>query len=300
MFGPDRVFGVRAPYEQHASDAGGGAGATDDNASSDAAGGAGSTPDGATAGDPGTGQSTPPSTPTFSDDDVRDRDAYRQILRDFGGKLPTPAEIARLRDTLATATGIRPGEQPPDPREARIREGLLRSVPELKEILELRDYIEDIRALRERRPVYDASASAHFDSIARAAKDELHNSFAAAVLGPGKSAADLSEQARKDIAYDFGMWLKGDDARAARFERGEGKALVGEFLNRSRQLWAPVQRETVAGHVARMPSAPSEGSFGTAPAGNRPVPAGQGAPQSNDDRLDAAVDRAFEQITNAR
>jgi hypothetical protein len=297
VFGLNRFFGVRAPYEQVASDSGGGVGSTSDNPGPDPAGGAGSTPSGDPAGGTpaGAGQTPPPTA--LSDDDRRAIAEYNRLRQEFGGELPKKADIDRLRQTLATATGIAPGEPAEDPRAARIREGIIKSVPGLDKLLALADRVDDIAGLLDRAPAYDASADAHWRNVATVVKTDLHNAFASATLGAGKSAADLSDEQRKEISVDFGMWLKADRARVERYESGDGKALVGEFLNRSRSLWGSAQRETVAGHVARLPNAPAEGSFGSAPAGNR-GPAAPAAGQTQDERLDAAIDRAA-QFVNA-
>lgn len=296
MFGLNRFFGVRAPYEQVASDIGGGAGDPNTGAAGgdpNADPGTGSPAGGAPAGDPGTSQ----NQPTLSDEDRRRLEAYSRIEQEFGGNVPTKAELDRLRNALRAATGDAPAGAPPDPRTERLKSTILNLFPELKDALDLAKRRGDIEGILERRPEYDAGAQAHWHRQAQATHDELTNTFASSMLGAGKTGADLSPEQRKGLVEEFAGWLRGDQKRVERYESGE-KGLVTEFFTSKRALWAPIQREAVAGSVARMPNAPAEGPSGGAPAGNRPAGAGA-PPQNQDDRLEAAIDRAFDVVTQA-
>jgi hypothetical protein len=195
------------------------------------------------------------------------------------------------------ALGEQPEGQPRDPRLERVREGFLKAFPEIAEMIELAKRRQDIEGLLERGQDLDAVTQAEWRRLADATRTNLFTSYASQMLGAGKTDADLSEQQKKELVADFASFLRSDPKLAQRYESGDS-TLVGEYLNRARSLWAPVQREAVAGTFARMPAAPSEGPSGGAPAGNRPgAPSG---PQSNDDRMDSAIDRAFEYISTAR
>jgi len=298
VFGLNYPFGVRAPYEQHASDSGGGAGDPDagyepDSDPSDP--GTGSPSDGDPAGsDPGTSQYPPAG---LTDEQRRDLDEYNRIRQAFDGRLPTREEVDRLRQVARAALGETPDGQPADPRLARVRDGLLKAFPELADILELAKRRDDIYGLLERAPDLEAVTSAQWQRLAETTRENLVSQFATTMLGAGKTAADVSLAQAKELVMDFAAWMKAVPERVRRYETGDSR-LVGEYLNRARSLWAPVQREHVAGTVARRPSAPAEGPSGGAPSGNRP--AGDGAPQSNDDRLDGAIDRAFQYVTDAQ
>lgn len=271
------------PFEQVPGDPTGGGGTPNDGDPSGGdpnAGGGGEPTGGTPAGQSGSGHSS-----SLTSDERQELERLRGDVESI--RTESAAERDRLRRAIL---GDNEGGAPADPRTQRLREQFLRVFPEIGDALELAKRRKDIEGVLERAPIYDQQTQAGWRAQAETYKARLFDGLAESLLGTGKKGSDLKPEQQAAISEDFGAWLKFDSSgkRVERYNRND-ESLVSEFIKSRRELYAPIQRNTISDIFARQPSAPSEGSSGSAPAGNGASPA---APQSMEDRLDAAIDRA--------
>lgn len=225
-------------------------------------------------GQPGNGQPRTaggrPDLPAYRQDAIaqRDRDAAESQRID-------KIVADRITETMRKAFGLDGNAPAADPRTARIREQLLQTMPELKQLLELAGKQKELLGLVETGAQFTETNKVYWQGVAARTQATLHDGVATMLLGAGKTGKDLDEEAREDIRDGFVRWVERDKtgARVQRYET-QDPALVTEYLKMFGARYLDPVRRTAAVSVAERGAArnrqPMQGPGGQPPAAQPP------------------------------
>jgi|PlaIllAssembly_1097288.scaffolds.fasta_scaffold00657_7 hypothetical protein len=241
----------------------------------------------------GTPQQTQPSTtdeniPKYRYDQLNTR--TQELERNFQ---QMQEMNTRLTDALArameAARPAAPNEPALDPEEAQRRENIRKQLQEIypelgdlnsvRDIIKLKDKLEAVVAQSEQNASRDAE---RFDDYAKRSISALHNEFAA-VFGKGKTAADLNDDQRREIAKSFVDWIGADPTRIRRYDMGDNAALRGEFIKAWTDRWVEPLRRTGAAQTMRQARTTERLPVGGSASSPLGTPAPKPSTQKDDD-----------------
>lgn len=226
----------------------------------------------------------------LTDDEIAElRASNERITGELEALRAQATEADRLRNLLAVATGMKPGDEskPMDPRTKVVRDRLFEHVPELKVLAdygadlptllkEIKEILPILPQLRETYPqlLEGRQAETQEQALRNAEQfsSKLQDGFAAVLLGDGKTAKDLTAPQIGRLARNFIAYASEDPKRVARYQRGDTK-LVDEFINEERDSLQTARRQQIAGTIQRVTNV------------NVPTGGGNGAPLGGADKV---------------
>lgn len=196
---------------------------------------------GAPAARPGASGNLPP----YRVAQIESRDELRSKLDRLEAQV---AEQASIKATLAKAFGLDGGTPAMDPRTQRIRDGLFKAMPELKDLVEkLHPKAAELLGLADSAPTWGEQQKVYWQGVARRTQDAVHDGIAKMILGTDKAAKDLDPEMADDVRDGFIRWVERDETgqRVARYEQQDG-TLVSEFLKAFGARYVDPVRRTAA------------------------------------------------------
>lgn len=235
---------------------------------------------------------TPPVTGPAADASATTPDArFDELTGRFttleGQSRQQAAENMRLRNALALVLGQEPRatSEPPDPRLPKIREALLKAMPELAQL-------GDVLKTTSQRQAEEQAAN---DRFAAKSIERALNHAAVQMLGAGKTVADLPKSAAKWLKEAYIDWVFDDEKRMERFNDNDPQ-LQADFWTdyhstmRASAVRAPhAQVENRGARVDRLPNA-----------GPSAAPVSSPAPTIDNADADAVHRRAAERVFGQR
>jgi hypothetical protein len=176
-------------------------------------------------------------------------------------------------------------------RKQRLFDQLMELDPRLKRAIEVAERADELFATADQTKQEQERQKAEWDRVAVKALSSVHDAYAVAAMGKGKTGKDLPVETRQSLTDNFVAWVMQDPTgtRTDRYNQRD-PALASEFVSDwSRRFVEPFRRQTAAGQVAaarRTANLPVGGGASN--------PLGTPPPKTHDDEdEDAIFHRAF-------
>lgn len=207
-------------------------------------------------------------------------------------------ENRRFREVLAAAAGIPPdgATAPADPKRLELAQkivGLLNTAyPGFDKVFKLAERADDVFGAADFAKDARSIQETQWQRSAVETVEYFDAQFAKRVLGDGADPKAVPPEQLGESRADFVAWVQRDPGRVARYEGGDTRKLVDEFVARAYGLYAaPTRRREVADLRARQDRAKHLPVGGSSAA---PVSTGPKKPDLEDE--DAVHERSWDAL----
>lgn len=236
----------------------------------------------------------PSPGPSAGDDDRIPKYRFDEVLEARRQAEAVNQRLIALLDKQMAATA--PPEAPvatddETARKQRIVQQLIDVDPRFGKLLAMGDRADAILATIDRAEQQQAAQAEEYERLAKTTVSSVHDAFAVAAMGQGKTGNDLPPETRQTLTDNFVAWVMQDPStqRAQRYNARD-TSLTTEFLTDwQRRFVDPYRRSTAATQIqqARRTAALPMGGGTSSPLGTPP-------PKTHDtEDEDAVFHRAY-------